>query len=387
MLDAGYLSPTEIQAKTISRILGGKHIIAVAPSGSGKTTACVFSVLMRLKGHQNGAPRALIVVPDRDKVTALAKLFNWHGKSTGLRIGTLTAGITGEQHMEAIEDGLVDIVIGTPDKINALYVKSLLNLRSLTMLVLDDAETLVKLNQQATVYNLAEGLTKCQRIVLAEVVSDKLSRLTDHLMPVAEFIEIQEKEPEPNIIPMILYKVSNFKTKLNLLELILRDSTTFSKVVVFVNTKSVADTLFNNLKKRLGKSITRLNNGGIDSLEIFKDASESRVIVLSGEDQPSFNLLSIPYIFHMEIPSKEIFIKRIKELNSEEKAVSISFATNPEEELVKKIEQTTGQKMKQEKLPDELVIDVNPKKSGSADLEKSSKKTSPKNEDWDWKIN
>jgi len=61
---AGYFTPKEIQSKTLSRIIGGQDIIAVAPEGSGKTTAYILGVLMRLKFGFEEAPRALILVPD-----------------------------------------------------------------------------------------------------------------------------------------------------------------------------------------------------------------------------------------------------------------------------------------------------------------------------------
>jgi ATP-dependent RNA helicase RhlE len=354
MLDAGYLSPKEIQSKTISRIVGGQNIVAIGPEGCGKTTSYVLSVLMRLREHVDGPPRALILVPDREKVLELTALFKWLGKNTGIKISCLTSGLEGDHYLETIEDGQADIVIGTPDRINTLYIKSTLNLRSLMVFVVDDTEMIFKLNLQAPVYNLSEGLPKCQRLVFAEVVNEKLNKLTEQLMPIAVQIEVQGIEDHnQEVIDMILYKVSNYKTKLNLLEQMLRDSDEFAKVAVFVNTRATAETLYNNLNKRLGKTVALLNRGsynsGFDSLEDIKQSSE-RIIILSSEDQPSFNLLEIPHLFHMEIPlEKEVFIKRIKKLNSnngeENKAVSITFATNSELNLVKKIEQTIGKKM------------------------------------------
>ncbi len=396
MLDAGYLSPKEIQSKTISRMVGGQNIIGVGPEGCGKTTAYVLSVLMRLREHVEGAPRALILVPTKEKVTALTALFKWLGKHTGIRISCLTSGLMGDHYLETIEDGLADIVIGTPDKINALYIKSTLNLRSLMAFVVDDAELIFKLNLQAPVYNLSEGIPKCQRLVFTEVVNEKLNKLTEQLMPNASLVEVQDiMDPNPETINMILYKVPNYKTKLNLLELMLRDSKVFAKVVVFVNTRDTAETLYNNLKKRIGNTIGILNHGSynsaFDSLEEAKQSSSTRIIILSSEDQPSFNLTSIPYIFHMEIPSeKEIFITRIKKISNENTAVSITFATNVELDQVKKIEQLTSKKMQVENLPSDLLLEVNPKKKISTDEEtistSTTKDTPSKNEDWNWKI-
>jgi ATP-dependent RNA helicase RhlE len=337
MTEAGYLAPKEIQSKSTSRMLGGQNIIGVGPQGCGKTTAYILAVLMRLKGPVDGAPRTLILVPTKEKMLALLDQFKWLGKATGIRVSCLTTGLIGDLHMEAIEDGHADIVIGTPDKINALYVKSALNLRSLLTFVVDNAETIVKLNLQPMVYQLSEGLTKCQRLIFTEALNEKVEKLAEHMMPMAELVQVENtKETEPEMIPMILYKTSNYKTKLNLLDLIIRDEKAFTKVAVFVNNREAAEALYNSLRKRLGKNIGILKsdifNNGFDTLEDFKQNQEFRVIVLCGEDRPSFNLLGLPYIFHMELPAeKEIFIDRIKKRSSEEKdkAVSIVFATNP----------------------------------------------------------
>ncbi len=389
MLDAGYLAPKEIQHKTISRMVGGQNIIGVGPEGFGKSTAYILSVLMRLKTPIEGAPRALILAPNREKVLALTAHFKWLGKNTEIRISCITGGLLGDHYLETIEDGLADIVIGTPDKINALYVKSTLNLRSLMVFVVDDAEMIFKLNLQAPVYNIAEGLSKCQRLVFTTVINEKLNKLTELLMPNAVLAEVETlKEVDLGTVDMDLYKVSNYKTKLNLLELMLRDSKVYTKVVVFVNTRATAETLYNNLKKRLGKNIGILNHGsynhGFNSLEDLKQSPVERVIVLCNEDQPSFNLLGIPYIFHMEIPlEKELFIKRVKKLTIEDKAVSITFATNVELELVKKIEQLTGKPMQVKELPSELTIESFTKKKL---IDKEIPTTSNEKEDWDWKV-
>ncbi len=395
MLDAGYHTPKDIQAKTISRILGGQNIIGVGPEGCGKTTAYIISVLMKLKGPINGGPRALILVPNKEQVTAVTDKFKWLGKETGIRTVCLTSGLIGEQHLEAIEDGLADIIIGTPDKINALYVKSLLNLRSLNILVVDDAEIIVRLNFHAMVYQIAEGLSKSQRLIFTTVINEKVDRLVDEITTKVELFETSEKEElNPATIPLILYKVSNFKTKLNLLELMLRDSKVFTKVVVFVNTRQTAETLYSSLKKRLGKCIGIINylsfNSGLGSVEAFKQSTTDRILVLCNEDQPSFNLLDIPYIFHMEYPEDDkAFIDRVKLIPKNNEAVAITFATNLELDLIKKTEKRTGKSMQLKPLPDELLInniskiDIEEEMPGVSGNNSEIKNTS---EDWDWKI-
>ena len=370
MLDAGYLSPKEFQTKTISRMVGGQNIIGIGPESCGKSTALILAVLMRLKAPVDGAPRALILTATKEKAEALTAQFKWLGKNTGIRTSCLTTGLTGDYYLETIEDGLADIVIGTPDKTNALYVKSTLNLRSLMIFVVDDAEAIFKSNLQASVYNISEGLTKCQRLVFSDVLNEKLDKLAELLMPNAVLIDVPHpQDKDPGTIDMILYKTSNYKIKLNLLELLLRDNT-ITKAVIFVNTRAAAETLYNTLKKRLGKNIGILNHGsfnnGFDSLESIKQTPSIKLIVLCNEDQPSFNLLNIAQIIHLEIPlEKDIFLDRVKKLTDKENdsPLSISFATNAELELIKKIEQAAGKTILLKELPFELTTENASKKN------------------------
>lgn len=396
MLDAGYHLPKDIQSKTISRILGGQNIVGLGPEGCGKTTAYIISVLMRLKGPVNGGPRALILVANKEQVTAVTDKFKWLGKDTGIRTVSLTSGLIGEQYLEAIEDGLADIIIGTPDKINALYVKSLLNLRSTSIFVVDDAEIIVKSNLHAMVYQIAEGLNKCQRIVYSTILNEKVERLVETIMTKEEIFETTETlDLNPPTIPLVLYKVSNYKTKLNLLELMLRDSKTFKKVAVFVNNRQTAETLYTNLRKRLGKCIGIINylsyNSGHRSVESFRQSATDRILVLSLEDQPSFNLIDIPYIFHMEYPEDEkLFIDHVKIIPENKDAVSITFATNLELDLIKKTEKHTGKPMKIEALPDDLLIEGKTKVDINKEMPETAlaplKEATNKKGDWDWTI-
>lgn len=285
--------------------------------------------------------------------------------------------------MEALEDGLVDVIIGTPEKINTLFAKSLLNLRALLMLVVDEADSIARTSQLAIVYHLFEGLTKCQRLIFANTLNDKLERLIEQALPVHEFIETELQETAPGIIPMAVYTISNYKAKLNLLELLLRDPALLSKAVLFTNTKASAEALHNSLKKRVGKTVCRLHLNGLDSLQRFKESAENRVIILCNEDQPSFNLLGIPYLIHFELPSsKEIFIKRVTKIIATEanEAISLTLATNQEMETVKKLEQTIGQKMREEKLPSSLSPD------GISSTQEDLPPGTNTNSSWNWKI-
>ncbi|MHA4896495.1 DEAD/DEAH box helicase [Pedobacter sp. PWIIR3] len=363
MTDAGYLSAKEIQAKSMSRILGGQDIIAVGPEGSGKTTTYVLGVLMKLKYSTDEAPKVLILVPDQERVLAVVDQFTSLSGNRNLRIiGMYGTGGMEEQVLDLLEG--VDIVVSTPTRARAVYLKLGLNLNRLQMFIVDDAEQIVKQGMQLPVCELARSAGKCQHLIFTTVVHEKLNQMVDQFLSLPTTLEVEdlgEKTAETH--DLLLYQVPNYKTKINLLDLLLRDDEVFNKVVVFVNTRLTAQKLGQALPSRKPGAIAVLNplffdEAGFDHIEDFKETPEARVLIVANEGfSASLDLSGIPFIFHFEVPEKkETFLSRIVKIGEEE-VVAITFATDMELIDVKKIEQSIGAKIQVMDLPEELLIE------------------------------
>ncbi|MEO8796131.1 MAG: DEAD/DEAH box helicase, partial [Daejeonella sp.] len=317
MTEAGYLGAMEIQAKTMSRIIGGQDIIAVAPEGSGKTTAYILGVLMRLKYGVEEAPRALILVPDKERVFAVMEQIELLNKNKSIRtIGLYVApGI--ESQMNDLADG-ADIVVATPDRARALYLKLGLNLNKILMFIVDDAETIIKKGLQLPVAELARSIIKCQHLVFTEVVHEKLNLLTDQFLNQPVTIEVSgESQDKLETFPQLLFQVPNFRTKINLLNNLLRDEDEFTKVAVFVNTRLTAQKLSKSLIPALEKVSGVLNplffdDSGFNTIEEFKEEQGARILLVANEGLGSIDLKGIQTIIHFDVPEeKEILISRI----------------------------------------------------------------------------
>ena len=372
MTDAGYLGPKEIQLKTMSRILGGQDVISVAPEGSGKTTAYVLGSLMRLKYGLEEAPRALVLVPDKDHVLAVIERYELLNRNQTIRIVGLYSEGGMESQMDALADG-ADIVVATPDRARAIYLKLGLNLNKIIMFIVDDAAEIVKRGMQLPVAELARSIVKCQHLVFTEVLHDKLHLLIDQFMNQPALIEVNDLgEPKLETIDQLLYKVPDFKTKVNLLNLLLRDKDVFSKAVVFVNTRLTAEKVFKSLFKYLDKDIAIykplfFDHPGFDLIDDFKQTDDARILLIADDLKESIQLDGIPFIFHLEIPAVvETFVGRIvkNNLNAENEQMAISFSTDIELALIKKIELAIGKILPIAELPEDLVIEKDkPKKA------------------------
>lgn len=362
MTDAGYISAKEIQAKTMSRIIGGQDIIGIGPEGCGKTTTYVLGVLMKLKYSTDEAPKVLILVPDGERVEAVIAEFMLLSKNRNLRIIGLygTGGM--EEEINTLLDG-IDIVVATPTRARAVYLKLGLNLNRLQTFIVDDAEVIVKQGMQLPVAELARSAGKVQHLVFTTVVHDKLNLMIDQFMNFPTTLEVEELgESEAETHELLLYQVPNFKTKVNLLNLLLRDDEVFDKVVVFVNTRLTAQKLSKNLYAAKPGAISVLNplffdEEGFDHIDDFKDTAEARVLIIANEGFSGLDLSGINFMFHFEVPEeKETFLSRVVKDGAEE-VVAITFATDLELAEIKKIEQAMGKKIGIMDLPEDLIID------------------------------
>jgi ATP-dependent RNA helicase RhlE len=364
MTDAGYLTPKEIQAKTMSRILGGQDILAVGPEGSGKTTAYILGVLMRLKYTKDDAPKVLILVADKDRAIAVIEQFISLSKNRDLNI----VGLYGTGGVEAEVNELVlgiDIVVATPTRARAIYLKLGLNLSKLQTFIVDDAALIVQQGMQLPVCELARSAGKCQHLVFTEVIHEKLTKMTDQFLNFPTVIEVEDfGNTQTETVTQVLYQVPNYKTKINLLRHLLRDDEVFDKVVVFVNSRLTAQKVAISIAspKEMEFSMFRplhFDENGFDDFEDFKQTPEARVLVVANQGEGPLNLDGIPFIFHFDVPEeKETFLSRIiKNKENAEEVVAITFATDMELSQVKKIEQSIGQKLELMDLPEELLVE------------------------------
>ena len=381
--EAGYLSPKEIQQKTLSRIIGGQDVIAVAPEGAGKTSTYIITVLNRIRQGFDDAPRVLVLVPDKEKVFSVVEQFDALNKNKSVKIVGLYVAPGIEAQMDALADG-ADIVVATPDRARAIYLKLGLNLNKIDLFVVDDAELIVKQGMQLQVAELANSITKCQHLVFTEVLHDKLEKMIAPFMKQPAIIEVEELNDTPlDTYQQVLYNLPNFRTKLNLLNLFMQDDELFNKVVVFVNTRITANTVYKNLKPQLRDSVVILKpmfseDKGISDINIFKSDDKLSVLIIANENTEDVDISKIPFFIHLDLPEeKELFVNRVIKKTGEEDTLAITFATDIELVQVKKIEQVIGRKMALSELPDDLVIDKERKEAPTEKKAAKADKNAP----------
>jgi superfamily II DNA/RNA helicase len=180
----------------------------------------------------------------------------------------------------------------------------------------------------------------------------------------------------------LLYNVPNFLTKQNLLNLFLADEEVFTKSAVFVNNTATAEKVYQSLHRRMNEAVGYLNPpffdvNGYNTVDEFKTDPQARVMLVVTERDDDIDLNNIPFLIHFDVPQDiEIYIKRVAKTNEDDETIALTFATDMDMSVVKKIEQATGNKMEPSALPEDLVV-VNEPKSRTEPTKQSTKNEEP----------
>lgn len=179
--DAGFdKNPKKIQSTSIPQIKSGADLFIISPEGSGKSTAIVIGIIQQLKEAFEEAPRAIIIAATKEKALELEAQFEIIGKHTNLR--TFTAFDQGiiQYQKDMIYEGL-DVLIGTPKRLNELEKVTGIPLSKIKMFVVDDAESFT-LDKYAMIYRIADSINKSQFIMLANSWNKKFEKLSERIM-------------------------------------------------------------------------------------------------------------------------------------------------------------------------------------------------------------
>lgn len=193
----GFTESTELESICIPRIKSGRDLMCIAPDGAGKSTTIVVSVLNKLKASLADVPRAIIIVPDAERASALKGVFNQLGQYTDLRVHTACEDEKIDDQKDKIYMGS-DVVIGTAKRLNLIYSLYALNLGSVKMMFIDDAEQVIKSLNYVQIDRLTESMPRVQKIVFASELTEWLDRFSNEFMNIQEVIEVEEADENEN---------------------------------------------------------------------------------------------------------------------------------------------------------------------------------------------
>ncbi|MES2484358.1 MAG: DEAD/DEAH box helicase [Bacteroidota bacterium] len=194
----GFTQPTQLQKETFGTIKSGVDAVISGPKAEGKTTAIVINVIQRLEKEFMESPRALIFVQDKPKVLEMLELFERLGKQTDLRVYGVHEKTNLDEDKNQISLG-IDVLIGTPIRLHEMFGGAGFDVNQLKMIILDDADILLKARNETRIARISEGIAKTQRLFFTDVITERVEVLADRLMIEPLFFEMDDEEVEEEV--------------------------------------------------------------------------------------------------------------------------------------------------------------------------------------------
>lgn len=190
LIENGLTAANEIQSETFSTLKSGADAVIQSPNGSGKTTTIVLNVIQRLEKPVGESTRALVIVENKEKVMEVVELFQKLGNYNDLRV--IGAHEKGDIDYDKNQISLgMDVLIGTPTKINDMFSSAGFNMNTIKMFVVDDADVLFRNRMDAIILRLSLSVEKTQRLFFCSTITERVEILADKIMIEPVFFEAE----------------------------------------------------------------------------------------------------------------------------------------------------------------------------------------------------
>lgn len=197
LVENGIIEASEGQLDCWSTLKSGADAVVIMPDGDGKSTTIAYTVIQKLEKAVGESTRALIMVKDKEAVLEMVDLLQRFGKYSDLRVIGVNDKTDIDEEKNAISAGM-DILVGTPLKITNLFASAGFNMNTIKIFVVDDADEIFKIRQDALVQRLSMSVEKTQRLFFAKDLTERVEILADKIMvdPFLFGVEDYEEEEE-----------------------------------------------------------------------------------------------------------------------------------------------------------------------------------------------
>jgi ATP-dependent RNA helicase RhlE len=191
LIENGFTEANEMQRETFSTIKSGADAVIQSAGGSGKTTTIVLNVIQRFEKSMGDSTRVLILVENKERVLEMEEMFLKYGTYHDLSILGVHEKGDIDYDKNIISLGL-DVLIGTPNKINAMFSSAGFNINTIKMFIVDDADVLFRNRMDAIVHRLSNSIEKTQRLFFCSQITERVEVLADKIMIEPNFFEMEE---------------------------------------------------------------------------------------------------------------------------------------------------------------------------------------------------
>ncbi|QFT81336.1 ATP-dependent RNA helicase RhlE [Roseovarius sp. THAF27] len=322
--EAGYETPTPIQAGAIPPALEGRDVLGIAQTGTGKTAGFTLPMLSLLARGRARArmPRSLVLCPTRELAAQVAENFDTYSKYLKLTKALLIGGVSFKEQEQIIDKG-VDVLIATPGRLLDHFERGKLILSDVKVMVVDEADRMLDMGFIPDIERIF-GLTPFTRQTLffSATMAPEIERITNTFLSSPERIEVARQATASETIEqgVAMFKPSrrdradSEKRKL-LRALIDAEGDKLTNAIIFCNRKTDVDIVAKSLKK-YGYDAAPIH-GDLDqsqrtrTLDGFR-AGSLRILVASDVAARGLDVPSVSHVFNFDVPGHpEDYVHRI----------------------------------------------------------------------------
>jgi len=314
----GYTIPTPIQAQAIPVILERKDLVGCAQTGTGKTAAFAVPILQILSAEKksHGSKRkikSLILTPTRELALQISESFNAYGRHTGLKNAVVFGGVSQRAQTLKLRHG-VDILIATPGRLLDLINQGYINLKSINIFVLDEADRMLDMGFINDVKKIIEKIpTQRQTLLFSATMPSEITKLANSILKNPIKIEVSPELKTVEAVKQAVYFVTKSDKKKLLLHILKNEN--IESALVFTRTKRGADlvTKILNEAKIHSDSIhgNKSQQARQRALNNFK-LNKTRVLVATDIAARGIDIEKLSHVFNYDIPEfAEAYIHRI----------------------------------------------------------------------------
>ncbi|MCZ2128419.1 MAG: DEAD/DEAH box helicase [Anaerolineales bacterium] len=350
--ELGYTEPTPIQAGMIPIMLSGADAIGQAQTGTGKTAAFALPILNRFEKQMN--PQALILAPTRELALQVADSINEYGKYLGVRVLAVYGGQPYGPQINSLKRG-VDIVVGTPGRLNDLLKRNVLFLNGVKTVVLDEADEMLNMGFIEDVETILDATPdERQTTLFSATMPTRIRKLAERFMRDPQSVVIKRSTLTAAAIEQRYYLV-NDSHKTNALTRLFEVEPIHS-ALIFARTRAETATLANELVVR-GIPAEAIH-GDLDQqarervLGRFR-ANQLKVLVATDVAARGLDIDDISHVFNYHLPDDaEVYVHRIGRTGRAGKTgVAITLLSPKEKRRLREVEALTKQPVAQAELP------------------------------------
>ena len=347
---AGYTTPTPIQAEAIPHALARRDVLGLAQTGSGKTAAFVLPMLTLLeKGRARARmPRTLILEPTRELAVQVQDAFESLGRQHKLNVALLIGGVAFDPQAAKIDRG-ADVVIATPGRLLDHFERGKLLLTGVELLVIDEADRMLDMGFIPDIETICSKLpAQRQTLLFSATMPPPIKKLADKFLSNPKYIEVSRPASSNLNIVQHKVKVTSRGKKDALRSLLKIDNVTTA--IVFANRKTTVRELAKSLKQS-GFSAGEIHGdmdqaSRIAELNRFKDGSIN-ILVASDVAARGLDVKGVSHVFNYDTPwHPDDYVHRIGRTGrAGATGRAFTFFTDEDAEAIDNVEKLTGGKI------------------------------------------